>query len=63
MAKKLEPITPGEILLEEFMKPRILLRLNWPETLMYHLTESARLSMGSEKLRQTQRYVLANILV
>ena len=46
-AKSFDEIHPGEILLENFMKPMGSRRVSWPLTLMFRPAESAIWSMAT----------------
>jgi addiction module HigA family antidote len=50
---RLPPIHPGEILLEEFLKPMTLVNTAWPRIGAFQHDVSMRLSKGSAPLVRT----------
>ena len=60
---KLEPITPGEILLEEFLKPMVLASIVWPRKLVFPLSVSVRLLQVSVRSQLIPIYGCVGSLV
>ena len=61
--KKLDPITPGEILLEEFLKPMGLSQYRLAKEIVFLPSVSVRLLVVSVRLQQTRICVCVDSLV
>jgi hypothetical protein len=57
-AKKLAPVHPGEVLLEEFLGPLGLSSIGFPARSTSLRGASTRSSIGSARSRQTRHFVL-----